>query len=509
MPIQRGPEKRDLKKTELGRTNERLYLFLKNPNLSKAKRKRLEGLLKKLTDVKKKVKESTLKNINRQIERITGKERIKMMKELVSKNYKAISRGNLSSLPRLFVLLKSDRVPIKYRDLAINRLGNKLYVKDKTGKYTFDFKANSDKKWEIWYQGEKVSKTRPTKALLYKKHAKTLRYSNLAQTFISGKDKDKQNREDSFHCSEQDVYDAKLAKPKPTGEVATKGPKEVLSKNKQLVKDLDAFMQTTSTSAGPLPKSLIAYLKKNVKRTPNALSEKYLDKEGTLLHYGVYFRSKIINGRRVYQVSINQGDKDRVRVRTEVVKYWPVDNKAVAQQFKKSAPYIAWAKQFKPKPTIKVFKPKKLPKAVVEQNKAEYEAYSGLSAKDLKAKAPKPGTVEAKRYAKTLLTEVSKLAKELKNPRTLYSKWVKQELSKKAKYSRAEKQKVYNKVARGVSVFKTRIENLEKDLTKGKNIPIPQLRASFNRALKDLPQGTVRDLYAKRFRRFEGPSAQA
>jgi len=487
----RSPEQKDFKKTQLGRTKERIAMLLKNPNLNEQKKERLRSLLKRMQEKKDKLNKTTLSRLNRKVESITGRERIKMMKELISRNYNSIKDGDLTSLPKLFSLLRSDRIPLKHKDLAIYRLKNKLYMKDDQGSYIFELKANQGK-WEMWHKGKKLKTTPPKQSEEYKKNPAI---ATLAPFYGL--------RERAFYCREQKVTAPKAA-PAKSGKsevdlASTKAKekaKEVktFGNMKKIFEDLHKFSETTGSSAGPLPQSLVNYAKK-LKSSFSTLSGKYMRKNGKPMEYDVFITSKVVKGKKVFEFVIQTYDKYAAKkVRTEVKRYWPSTNEG------KIASYFAPKSRPKTKPAVK---PKAKPAQRVAAKSKPDENIRLMKQIGAK-KEVKKQQLTANKYRETLQKELSTVLRGLKNPRNLFNRLIEDRADELSSMTRAEKAKVYQQVARTVSKFITSMKNVAKELESGKLKTVAEMNKRYNNALSILPSNSrQKEVYAKRLDRIK------
>lgn len=487
-----SPEQKDFKETQLGRTKERIGMLLKNPNLSQQKKERLVSLLQRMDARKTEIKKETLSQINRKIESITGRERITMMKEVMSSNYDQIKNGNLSSFPKLFSLLKSDRVPLKYKDLAVYRLKNKLFMKDETGSYTFDLKANANKNWEVWYKGRKLTPN-PQKT-------KRLPLEGLIEGSTA-------ERERNFRFNEQPVSEVKSM-------LVAKAMKERMKNltqkpTKQIIEDIHKFSETTATSAGPLPESLINYAK-GLKKETAILRGNYKRENGEPLEYAVYIRSKVAGGRKVFEFDIQSFDKYAVKkVRTQVKRYWPSTNEGqVASYFKKeTGSQVAMKEDLKSRVSPDATATTTTPERVAAKSK-EDENLKLLKQIPKSKEEVKKQPITADKYREGMQKEVSKVLNGLKNPRNLFNRLIEERGDELNSMNRAEKSKVYQEVARTVSKFITAMQNFAKELDKGQYKTIADINQRYKNALSILPSNSrQREVYASRLDRVKGSVA--
>jgi hypothetical protein len=495
-----SPEQKDFKETQLGRTKERIGMLLKNPNLSQQKKERLVSLLQKMDARKTEIKKETLSRINRKIESITGRDRITMMKESISSNYDQIKNGNLSSFPKLFSLLRSDRVPLKFKDLALYRLNNKLFMKDETGSYTFDLKANANKNWEVWYKGKKLTQN-PRKI------------QRLAlEGLIEGKDTKESmqaERERNFRYTEQPVSEVKSV-------LVARAMKERMKNltqkpEKKIIEDIHKFSETTATSAGPLPESLINYAKGLNKETA-IIRGNYKRENGQPLEYAVYIRSKVVGGKKVFEFDIHTFDKYAVKkVRTRIQRYWPSTNEGqVASYFKKeTGSQVAMKEDFKSKVSPTATATTTTPERVAAKSKEDETMRLVKKAAGM-SKEIKKQPLTADKYREGLQKEVSKVLNGLKNPRNLYNRLIEERYDELNSMNRAEKSKVYQEVARTVSKFITTMQNFAKELNKGQYKTIADMNQRFKNALSILPANSrQREVYAGRLDRVKTSASQA
>jgi hypothetical protein len=481
----RGPEKKDFENTQLKRTNERIARLLKNPNLSEKKRERLMQLMQRMEKAKEKLNKRTLARINRKIEGISGRERIKMMREIITQNYEDIKKGNLSSLPKLFTLLKSDRVPLKYKDVAIYRLKNKLYMKDEAGSYTFDIKANQNKKWEIWYKGDKITEKPSTKR-------RKLALEGLFDK--PGIKKTKEEREAEFHYSEQPVISAEPKQIKEKLKQATEKP------GKKLAEDIKKFNATTASSAGPIPKSLIDYAKKLDKES--AVLEGDYKKEGKEMGFAVHVRKKEVNGKNYYEFDVQELDKGNNKLTTRFKRYWPTENEAEVEKYftQETATQVALRQKLKEQVTPKKQTEAKKQKPKQPERVVASPPTSDDTLKDFQTVGTKKETVNPEQYRELLSNEVKGILDGIRSPRELYNKLVEERRSEIDTMSRPQKAKEYQKLAKLVSKFMTTMKNLSQELDKGKLKTVAEMNKRFNDALSILPKKSKqRRLYAKMF----------
>ncbi len=489
-----SPEQKDSKETQLGRTKERIGMLLKNPNLSQQKKERLVSLLQRMDARKTEIKKETLSRINRKIESITGRDRITMMKEVISSNYDQIKNGNLSSFPKLFSLLRSDRVPLKFKDLALYRLKNKLFMKDETGSYTFDLKANANKNWEVWYKGRKLASN--------PQNTKRLALEGLNEGSMA-------ERERNFRFNEQPVSEIKSA-------VVAKAVKERMQQitqkpEKKIIEDIHKFSETTATSAGPLPESLINYAKGLNKETA-ILRGNYKRENGQPIEYAVYIRSKVAGGKKVYEFDIQSFDKYAVKkVRTRVQRYWPSANEAqVASYFKKeTGSQVAMKEDLKSRVSPTATATTTPPERVAAKSKND-ENLRLLKQIPKSKEEVKNQPLTADKYREGLQKEVSKVLNGLKNPRNLYNRLIEERGDELNSMTREQKSRVYQEISNTVTKFITTMRNFAKELDKGQLKTIADMNQRYKNALSILPSNSrQREVYANRLDRVKGSASQA
>ena len=412
-----------------------------------------------------------------------------MMREIITQNYEDIKKGNLSSLPKLFTLLKSDRVPLKYKDVAMYRLKNKLFVKDETGSYTFDIKATQSKKWEIWYKGEKITEKPSPKR-------RKLALEGLFEK--PGIKKTKEEREAEFHYSEQPVVAAEPKQIKEKLKQVTEEP------GKKIAEDIKKFNETTGSSAGPIPDSLINYAKKLDK--DSAVLEGGYKRDGKELGFAVHVRKKEVNGKDYYEFDVQELDKGNNKATTRFKRYWPSDNEEEAASYfiQETGTQVALRQKLKEsvrteeQPKAKKEKPK--PPEEIAGPPTSDETLKVLQTAVPKKEIEKKQPANTKQYKEMLSNEVKGILEGLRTPRELFNKLVEERRSELDSMSREQKAKEYKKLADLVSKFITTMKNLSAELDKGKLKTLAEMNKRFNDALSILPEKSKqRRVYAKLF----------
>ncbi|MBN1494879.1 hypothetical protein JW911_04055 [Candidatus Peregrinibacteria bacterium] len=313
--------------TEMQRTQDKVRTLAQhleksnNPKLQQIK-ERLQKTNEKLADfiAKKDTMRSNaamraLDKINIMLDAAVGKERIAIARSILEQSAEDFKYKNMANLVDIFMLLKSDNIPLRVGDIAVTRKGDRIIFKHKKDTYTFKLSFEGGK-WEMYEVKDKDLIKMSSSMVVSRAPLSGIR--EVTTDFINRSDlKTKINYEPSVQ---------KEAKPAPA---QTEAKEQQEAATQQLLENF-SLLHNNNIKIKDSP-YLINYLNsiKAPTKTPiKILGEVEIDgaKHSTvaLVSCAKY------KGKLFYRISVVQGEeKDNYKSRTITVDYWPQKNDKV------------------------------------------------------------------------------------------------------------------------------------------------------------------------------------